>query len=88
MARPYAKAHPQRNRHDARDAAPRGRSATRRDRLAPWPGGSYIGAMHGFTPIVTDDKSRLHADLLAAASALVAGEPDPIANMANVAALI
>jgi len=44
--------------------------------------------MHVFTPVITDDKTALHADLRAAATALVAGEPDPIANMANVAALI
>ncbi|OJY67532.1 MAG: hypothetical protein BGP16_03125 [Sphingobium sp. 66-54] len=44
--------------------------------------------MHVFTPVITDDKVALHADLRAAAAALVAGEPDPIANMANVAALI
>jgi len=44
--------------------------------------------MHAFTPLVTDDKAALHADLRAAAAALVAGEPDPIANMANVVALI
>ncbi|HWJ69226.1 MAG TPA: GAF domain-containing protein [Sphingobium sp.] len=44
--------------------------------------------MHSFTPIATDDQSQLYADLRAAAGALVAGEPDPIANMANVAALI
>jgi len=44
--------------------------------------------MHGLTSIVTDDKSQRYADLLAAACGLVAGEPDPIANMANIAALI
>lgn len=44
--------------------------------------------MHHFAPIATEDKALLHADLRAAASALVAGEPDPIANMANIAALI
>lgn len=49
--------------------------------------------MHGITPIVTasiasDDKSQLYADLRTAAGALVSNEPDPIANMANVAALI
>ena len=34
------------------------------------------------------DKPTLYRDLLSAAEGLVAGEPDPIANMANVAALI
>ena len=34
------------------------------------------------------DKTTIHADLLAAADAITAGEADGIANMANVAALI
>ena len=34
------------------------------------------------------DKPSLYAELTEAAAALVAGEPDPIANMANVAALL
>lgn len=34
------------------------------------------------------DKPTLYADLLAALDGLTAGEPDPIANMANAAALI
>jgi L-methionine (R)-S-oxide reductase len=34
------------------------------------------------------DKAELYRELIAAAEALTAGEPDPIANMANVAALI
>ena len=34
------------------------------------------------------DKASLYAELTEAAAALVAGEPDPIANMANVAALL
>jgi L-methionine (R)-S-oxide reductase len=34
------------------------------------------------------DKPALYAELIEAAAALVAGEPDPIANMANVAALL
>ncbi|GAA4755266.1 GAF domain-containing protein [Sphingomonas daechungensis] len=34
------------------------------------------------------DKATLYKDLLSAAEGLTAGEPDPIANMANVAALI
>ncbi|WP_156678062.1 GAF domain-containing protein [Sphingomonas profundi] len=38
--------------------------------------------------IDTHDKAALYRDLLAAADALTAGEPDPVANMANVAALL
>jgi GAF domain-containing protein len=44
--------------------------------------------MYDFAPADTADKPALHADLLSAASAIVAGERDAIANMANVAALI
>lgn len=44
--------------------------------------------MHDFTPTGPADKSTLYADLLSAADALTAGEPDPVANMANVAALL
>ena len=38
--------------------------------------------------IVADDKPTLYRDLAAALEALVAGEPDGVANMANAAALI
>ena len=38
--------------------------------------------------IAADDKATLYDDLAAALEALVAGEPDGIANMANAAALI
>ena len=38
--------------------------------------------------IATDDREELYRDLQQAAEALTADEPDPIANMANVAALI
>jgi GAF domain-containing protein len=34
------------------------------------------------------DKASLYRELIAAADALTAGEPDPIANMANLAALL
>jgi len=44
--------------------------------------------MYDFGPAHAADKATLHADLRAAAQAIVAGEPDAIANMANVAALI
>ena len=38
--------------------------------------------------IAAADKATLYADLAAALEGLVAGEPDPIANMANAAALL
>lgn len=44
--------------------------------------------MYDFAPAATADKAVLYADLIAAADAITAGEPDDIANMANVAALI
>ena len=43
--------------------------------------------MYDFT-IEAADKSTLYADLKSALEGLTAGEPDPIANMANAAALI
>ncbi|TVV71112.1 GAF domain-containing protein [Sphingomonas solaris] len=36
----------------------------------------------------TADKPALYRDILAAADALTAGEPDPISNMANISALL
>tara|TARA_R110000782_G_scaffold78293_5_gene156119 strand:+ start:110428 stop:110928 length:501 start_codon:yes stop_codon:yes gene_type:complete len=44
--------------------------------------------MHDFAPADATDKPALYADLRAAAVAIVEGETDAIANMANVAALI
>jgi GAF domain-containing protein len=44
--------------------------------------------MYDFAPADAADKATLHADMLAAARAVTEGEPDAIANMANVAALI
>ena len=38
--------------------------------------------------IAADDKAELYRQLVDSADALTAGEPDPIANMANVAALL
>lgn len=38
--------------------------------------------------IRADTKAELYLELLAAIDAMTAGEPDPVANMANVAALI
>ncbi|MCL6249945.1 GAF domain-containing protein [Altererythrobacter sp. KTW20L] len=44
--------------------------------------------MHDFRPTPGAAKPELYADLLLAADALTAGEPDGVANMANVAALM
>jgi GAF domain-containing protein len=44
--------------------------------------------MYDFAPKGDQPKPELYADLAAAAKALVEGEPDGVANMANVAALI
>lgn len=48
----------------------------------------YIPAMFDFVPTANADKTTLYTDLLSAADALTAGEPDVIANMANISALI
>jgi GAF domain-containing protein len=44
--------------------------------------------MYDFQPAAGRPKAELYRDLLSAADALTAGEPDGIANMANLAALI
>lgn len=44
--------------------------------------------MYEFAPAPGQAKPELYADLLAAADALTADEPDRVANMANLAALI
>jgi len=44
--------------------------------------------MYDFAPASAADKPTLYADLLSAADALTAGERDPVANMANLAALL
>jgi GAF domain-containing protein len=44
--------------------------------------------MFDFAPNPDTPKPQLYAELAASAEALIAGEPDAIANMANVAALI
>lgn len=44
--------------------------------------------MYDFRPDSAADPAEIHRQLLDAADALTAGEPDPIANMANVAALM
>jgi len=45
-------------------------------------------AMFAFAPIPGHDKPELYRELVAAAAALTDGEPDAVANMANLAALI
>jgi len=44
--------------------------------------------MYDFKPAADADIAELYRDLCAAADALTAGEPDAVANMANVAALL
>lgn len=44
--------------------------------------------MFDFTPDSSAAKPELYRDLVSAADALTAGEPDAVANMANVAALL
>ncbi|MFY7836651.1 MAG: GAF domain-containing protein [Novosphingobium sp.] len=44
--------------------------------------------MFTFAPTEGQSKADLHADLLSSARALTEGEPDAVANMANLAALI
>ena len=44
--------------------------------------------MHDFTPHPDAAKPELYRDLAEAASALIAGEADTVANMANIAALV
>jgi putative methionine-R-sulfoxide reductase with GAF domain len=44
--------------------------------------------MYAFAADPALSKPELYRELLSAADALTAGEPDPVANMANVAALI
>lgn len=46
-----------------------------------------MSAMYDFASTAAD-KPTLYADLLSAADALTASEPDPIANMANISALL
>lgn len=44
--------------------------------------------MYTFAPATNQPKGDLYRELVAAAQALIADEPDPVANMANLAALI
>ena len=44
--------------------------------------------MYDFAPDSSQTKPELYAELAAAADAITAGEPDVVANMANVAALV
>jgi L-methionine (R)-S-oxide reductase len=63
-------------------------TASSEPRLAYSTATPYIRPMFEFAPTSPADKATLYDDLLAAAEAVTAGETDPIANMANVAALI
>lgn len=45
-------------------------------------------AMYDFAPTPGRDKAEIYRELLAAARALTEGEPDAVANMANLAALL
>jgi GAF domain-containing protein len=44
--------------------------------------------MYEFAPDASQSKPELYAELLAAADAVTGGEPDGVANMANLAALV
>jgi GAF domain-containing protein len=44
--------------------------------------------MYAFTPDPNQPKAELYRELAESARALTAGEPDPVANMSNLAALI
>ena len=48
----------------------------------------YLDPMYAFDIATDVPKMELYAELLKAADALTAGEPDGIANMANIAALV
>jgi len=48
----------------------------------------YGAAMYDFQPAADQPKPALYRDLLEAARAITADEPDPVANMANLAALL
>src|SRR6187455_1878836 len=56
-------------------------------RLAPRAGNDDMAAMYDFR-IKTADKAEAWRQVAAAADALTEGEPDAVANMANVAALL
>lgn len=47
-----------------------------------------VKAMFDFAPIPGQSKAEAYRDLVQSASALVDGEPDSVANMANLAALL
>lgn len=71
-----------------RDKKPRCARNTRRHKPLPIGAASaYMGGMYDFA-IAATDKTELYRDLAAALDSLTADEPDPIANMANVSALI
>ena len=74
--------------HAAAQITRANRQMRHRSVLASVTNAPYIAAMFDFQPSITGDKAAIHADLLSAATAIVADERDPIANMANVAALV
>lgn len=53
-----------------------------------YPAARYLGPMYEFAPQPGTSKAETYRDLTSAAQALVAGEPDAVANMANLAALV
>lgn len=57
-------------------------------RLAKRMAASYIGIMFDFATQANADANTIYGDLIASARAVTEGEPDAIANMANVAALL
>ena len=56
--------------------------------LAAVTGSTKSRGMYDFRPGTDTSKSETYRDLVSAAEALTDGEPDPVANMANVAALM
>ena len=70
-------------------------SGQSRDDNGPFDGGllaapalPYDSAMFAFAPDPNQSKAELYAELIEAAQALIHDEPDSVANMANLAALI
>jgi GAF domain-containing protein len=64
-----------------------GRDGPKTARVAPRAGNDDMADMYDFT-IETADKAEAWRQVAAAADALTEGEPDAVANMANVAALL
>ena len=64
------------------------RALSRANPLAPTPPSIRSPAMYDFRPDATAPKPETYRQLIAAADALTDGEPDGVANMANIAALL